>query len=133
MYVAIEVISFLLLLLTDSLVSEPSRGSRRKGGPHARVSSPVPGFSILITSAPRSANCIVAKGPARTRVKSKTLMPARGGGRGGGGADEEVEEEEEEKQEEEDEEEEEEEEEDDAEPPTPQQEENDIVRGVVYR
>ena len=41
------------------------------GGPHVRVSSPIPGRSILVTSAPRSASIIVANGPARTREKSR--------------------------------------------------------------
>ena len=35
----------------------------RHGGPHARVSSPLPGRSTLTTSAPRSPSVIVANGP----------------------------------------------------------------------
>src|SRR6185312_2172995 len=40
----------------------------------ARVSSPAPGRSILITSAPRSARICVAQGPASTRDRSRTRM-----------------------------------------------------------
>ena len=50
--------------------------SAAKGGPHARVSSPVPGRSTLITVAPRSPSSIVAYGPARTREKSATTIPS---------------------------------------------------------
>src|SRR6266851_5124326 len=49
-----------------------------KGGTKPRVSSPAPGFSILITSAPRSASICTQVGPARTRVKSNTLRPLSG-------------------------------------------------------
>ena len=45
------------------------------GGPQARVSSPEPGRSTLITVAPRSARVIVASGPASTRLKSATSSP----------------------------------------------------------
>ena len=48
------------------------------GGPHCRVSSPVPGRSTLTTSAPRSASVMVARGPASTRVKSATRTPSSG-------------------------------------------------------
>src|SRR3954467_2910733 len=48
------------------------------GGPHARVSSPLPGCSILITRAPMSARSIVQYGPDRTRVRSRTVIPWRG-------------------------------------------------------
>src|SRR5215470_2038638 len=48
------------------------------GGPHLRVSSPWPGRSILMTSAPRSPSICVAVGPARMRVRSKTRMPDNG-------------------------------------------------------
>src|SRR5262249_52116713 len=44
----------------------------------ARVSSPLPGRSILITSAPRSPRSWPQKGPARTRDASITRSPARG-------------------------------------------------------
>ena len=44
--------------------------SDHHGGPHVRVSSPTPGCSIFIMSAPRSPRTIVAKGPANTREKS---------------------------------------------------------------
>ena len=46
------------------------------GGPHSRVSSPVPGRSTLTTSAPRSASSIVAYGPASTREKSAIRTPS---------------------------------------------------------
>src|SRR5688572_25370364 len=44
------------------------------GGPQLRVSSPSPGRSIFITSAPKSANIWLAQGPARTRDRSRTRM-----------------------------------------------------------
>src|ERR1039458_1071200 len=40
------------------------------GGPHVLVPSPLPGRSIFVTAAPRSASTIVARGPASTREKS---------------------------------------------------------------
>ena len=41
--------------------------------PSLRARSPsIPGFSILITSAPSWAKCMVAKGPERTLVRSRT-------------------------------------------------------------
>src|SRR5207237_400159 len=43
-----------------------------------RVSSPLPGSSILMTSAPMSARIIEQNGPARTRVRSRTRMPLSG-------------------------------------------------------
>src|SRR5579859_134964 len=49
-----------------------------KGGPHPLVSSPVPGRSTLITSAPRSPSSIAAYGPASTRARSSTCTPASG-------------------------------------------------------
>ena len=48
------------------------------GGPHARVSSPSPGRSTLMTRAPMSASIIVQYGPDSTRVRSRTVMPLRG-------------------------------------------------------
>ncbi|CPP08567.1 Uncharacterised protein [Bordetella pertussis] len=57
----------------ESAVSFPSL-SFRNGGPQARVSSPTRGRSTLTTSAPMSASVWVAQGPARMRVKSRTLM-----------------------------------------------------------
>src|SRR5438046_1294088 len=48
-----------------------------KGG-QLRVSSPFPGSSILMTSAPMSPSVIEQNGPARTRVRSRTRIPARG-------------------------------------------------------
>ncbi len=50
------------------------------GGPHERVSSPLPGRSTLTTRAPRSASVAVAYGPASTRLKSATRRPSRGSG-----------------------------------------------------
>jgi hypothetical protein len=47
-------------------------------GPNARESSPKVGLSTFITSAPKSARIIVAKGPAKTRVKSRTRIPVKG-------------------------------------------------------
>lgn len=38
------------------------------GGPHVRVSSPTFGFSILMTSAPKSPSSIVQYGPAHACV-----------------------------------------------------------------
>src|SRR6185437_12753263 len=46
--------------------------------PKARASSPVPGRSILITSAPRSPSICAERGPASTRVRSRILMPESG-------------------------------------------------------
>src|SRR5207249_8973798 len=48
-----------------------------KGG-QLRVSSPFPGSSILMTSAPMSPSIIEQNGPARTRVRSRTRTPASG-------------------------------------------------------
>src|SRR5665213_2616085 len=48
------------------------------GGAKPRVSSPAPGRSILITSAPRSPSICAQVGPARTRVRSNTRRPLRG-------------------------------------------------------
>src|SRR6478609_10467073 len=59
------------------LLALPS-GSVRYGGPKARASSPVPGRSILITSAPKSPSIWADKGPASTRVRSRILMPESG-------------------------------------------------------
>src|SRR5260370_26627933 len=47
-------------------------------GAWPRESSPRPGSSILITSAPRSARFIAQNGPASTRLRSSTRMPASG-------------------------------------------------------
>src|SRR5688572_24431859 len=49
-----------------------------KGGPQARVSSPVLLRSTLTTSAPRSASTWPAQGPARMRASSRTRTPASG-------------------------------------------------------
>ena len=47
------------------------------GGFQLRVSSPDPGDSTLITSAPKSPSSIVQYGPARFRDRSSTLVPRR--------------------------------------------------------
>src|SRR5688572_21851431 len=57
----------------DSPVSLPA-ASFSHGGPNARESSPAPGRSTLITSAPRSARFCPHHGPASTRDKSSTLI-----------------------------------------------------------
>src|SRR5262249_8461309 len=51
-----------------------------KGGPQARVSSPVFERSTLTTSAPRSASTWPAHGPARIRASSSTRNPDNGPG-----------------------------------------------------
>src|SRR5262247_1324835 len=63
-----------LLRLTDMkyVASPPAKGGQ------PRVSSPLPGSSILITSAPMSPSDMAQKGPARTRVRSITRMPDSG-------------------------------------------------------
>src|SRR5712692_2782879 len=65
---------FLLRLTERKYVASPPA----KGG-QPRVSSPLPGSSTLMTSAPMSPSDIEQNGPARTRVRSMTRMPARGG------------------------------------------------------
>src|SRR6266508_7033467 len=64
-----------LLRLTDMkyVASPPTKGGQ------LRVSSPRPGSSILITSAPMSPSIIEQNGPASTRVRSRTRIPASGG------------------------------------------------------
>src|ERR1700722_1687197 len=47
-------------------------------GPKLRASSPPAGFSIFMTSAPRSARSAVQNGPARTRVRSTIFTPWSG-------------------------------------------------------
>ena len=49
-----------------------------KRRPQARVSSPLPGCSILMTRAPMSASSIVQYGPDSTRVRSRTVIPSSG-------------------------------------------------------
>ena len=46
--------------------------------PMRRVSSPVPGRSTLMTSAPMSASSMVHMGPAMICVRSSTLTPTSG-------------------------------------------------------
>src|SRR5262245_50557241 len=48
-------------------------------GPQPRVSSPWSGSSILITAAPMAPSINVQKGPATTRVRSRTRIPLKGG------------------------------------------------------
>ena len=57
----------LLARLAQAKYAESPLRSSTQGGPQPRVSSPVPGRSTLITSAPRSASVWLAQGPARTR------------------------------------------------------------------
>src|SRR5262245_36749988 len=47
-------------------------------GGHERVSSPLPGSSTLMISAPMSPRIIEQKGPASTRVRSSTRTPDSG-------------------------------------------------------
>src|SRR3954452_20529592 len=68
---------FAELKYAESFVSRPVR-SLIHGGPKARESSPTPGRSTLITSAPRSARFRLAQGAASTRDKSRTRMCERG-------------------------------------------------------
>src|SRR5215813_7590300 len=65
---------FLLRLTERKYVASPPA----KGG-QPRVSSPLPGSSTLMTSAPMSPRIIEQKGPASTRVRSSTRIPVRGG------------------------------------------------------
>src|SRR5262249_10414913 len=60
------------LPVRTQVASPPTKGGQ------VRVSSPLPGSSILITSAPMSPSIIAQKGPARTRVRSSTRTPASG-------------------------------------------------------
>src|SRR5580704_4049745 len=64
-----------LFRLTDRkyVASPPTKGGQ------PRVSSPLPGSSILMTSAPMSPSDIAQKGPASTRVRSTTRTPWSGG------------------------------------------------------
>ena len=48
----------------------------QNGGPQVRASSPVPGGSILTTSAPSAASTSVQYGPASDVVTSTTRMPS---------------------------------------------------------
>src|SRR3989454_3097893 len=67
-------VTLFLLRLTDMkyVDSPPAKGGQ------VRVSSPFPGSSILMTSAPMSPSIIEQKGPARTRLRSRTRTPASG-------------------------------------------------------
>src|SRR5947207_13491519 len=68
-----RVMLFLLRLTDMKYVVSPEMN-----GGQLRVSSPLPGSSILITSAPMSARIMEQNGPARTRVRSRTRMPESG-------------------------------------------------------
>src|SRR5262245_2163910 len=65
---------FLLRFTERKYVASPLT----KGG-QPRVSSPLPGSSILMTSAPMSPSDIAQNGPASTRVRSMTRTPWSGG------------------------------------------------------
>ena len=54
----------------------PGARSDSNDGSHARLSSPLPGRSSLMTSAPKSASSWAAHGPASTRAMSSTRTPA---------------------------------------------------------
>src|SRR5262249_42043565 len=64
---------FLLRFTARKYVASPPAN-----GGHPRVSSPLLGSSILMTSAPMSPRNMEPNGPARIRVKSRTRMPASG-------------------------------------------------------
>ena len=64
-----------LLLLSIVKYSASASGTSRSW---LRVTSPEPGRSTLITSAPNQASIWVQAGPACTCVKSMILMPLRG-------------------------------------------------------
>ena len=51
----------------------------RNGG-NSLASSPLPGISSLMISAPMSARSMVRKGPARTLLRSRTLIPRSASG-----------------------------------------------------
>ncbi len=65
-----------LLLLSMVKYSASTSGMSRSC---VRVTSPAPGRSTLMTSAPNQASIWVQAGPACTCVKSMILMPLRGG------------------------------------------------------
>src|ERR671935_513807 len=75
-------VTLCLLRFTDMkyVDSPPANGGQ------PRVSSPLPGSSILITSAPMSPSNIAQYGPARTRVRSRTRIPFSAGSARGTGA-----------------------------------------------
>src|SRR5215468_4678985 len=65
--------TFLLRFSTDhQYVQSPS------DGPSRRRSSPLPGSSVLMTSAPNSAIRAPQKGPATMDASSSTRMPSKG-------------------------------------------------------
>src|SRR5881397_1747330 len=68
--------SRLLRLMTRYAAASPSLW-----GGHVRDSSPPPGSSTLMTSAPRSARRAPHHGPAMTRERSMTRMPSRARGK----------------------------------------------------
>ena len=65
-----------MLRLLRFSARKPAANRSDSREPIRRVSSPPPGRSILITSAPMSASSIVHIGPAMICVKSRTLTPA---------------------------------------------------------
>ena len=69
----LRVILFLFRLCTYHQSEFPSLSTR-----HLRIGSPSPGASILMTSAPNSANIRAQKGPAIKVPSSSTLIPAIG-------------------------------------------------------
>src|SRR5215468_10427549 len=69
----LSVTLFLLRFTDRKYVASPATN-----GGHPRVSSPLPGSSTLITSAPMSPRDIAPNGPASTRVKSMIRMPESG-------------------------------------------------------
>src|SRR5213594_4723883 len=68
-----SVMSFLLRLSTANQYVQPSAV-----GPRRRRSSPRPGISVLITSAPNSAISAPQNGPATTWASSSTRIPSSG-------------------------------------------------------
>ncbi len=68
--------AMLRLLRLVQMNGAPPPNAGTMGG-YCRKSSPFPGASTLITSAPISARIIVANGPAMKCVKSTTLRPCR--------------------------------------------------------
>src|SRR4029450_8728766 len=68
-----RVMLFLLRFTDMKYVDSPPTN-----GGQLRVSSPLPGSSTLMTSAPMSPSILAQKGPARTRVRSRIRTPVSG-------------------------------------------------------
>ena len=64
--------------MSSSLSRASFAPSAPRYGALVRLLSPLSGFSILMTRAPKPASSNVAKGPASALVKSKTVRPAKG-------------------------------------------------------